>query len=146
MLIDARRKRLMTFEELLSAFKKMDLHITREVKADFLEVVIAKDHWVTIVGLLENYFGEPIKKEEDSPSVELDRLASPYGGVRRKQIMYHRWESNNCYSCALLWPWGCGYLVTLKLAYHDINKMPITAEPMHKKSWAARFFGLFSKE
>ena len=104
----------MTFPELLAEVKKIKHEELRAQSEDYLEVVIAKDTLEPLHKILTAYFGSPFKPEGQAPSGEASRRAKPYGGIRKDQTMYFRQDGDHS-ECALLWPWGNGIRITVKV-------------------------------
>jgi len=104
----------MTFQDLLTQIQALKFEESRGQTEDYFEAVISKaglDPWHKI---LTAYFGAPLKPEGRPPSPEAKEHAGPYGGIREDQTMYFR--SDGEYSeCALLWPWGSGNRITIKV-------------------------------
>ena len=104
----------MTFPELLSEVQKLDCAEQRTRTEAYLEAVFAKDTLEPLNKLLGAYFGPPLKPEGRAPSGEASRHAAPHGGIRKDQTMYFRLDGDLS-QCALLWPWGSGTRVTVKI-------------------------------
>ncbi len=105
----------MTFEDLLGEVKKIELHEVRTQQANYLEVVVAKKNMDALLTVFESYFGVPLKPEGQQVSQEASQHSQPYGGVQSNQTLY--FQKNEAGSTlALLWPWGSGVLITVKIA------------------------------
>ena len=104
----------MTFEELLGKIKKIKCDELRNVEDNYLEVVIAKSEVEPMTSVLQSFFGSPLKPEGEAPSGDANKASRAYGGIRRDQTMYHH-KSATYSEVALLWPWGDGMLVTVKV-------------------------------
>jgi hypothetical protein len=104
----------MTFEELLGQVKILKCKETRAQEKDYLEVVVTQDQLGPIVSVLEACFGPPLKPRGQRPSGDANRYAGPHGGVRANQTLYHRKHESSS-EMALLWPWGSGDTVTVKI-------------------------------
>ncbi|MDP3919273.1 MAG: hypothetical protein Q8R76_00480 [Candidatus Omnitrophota bacterium] len=104
----------MTFEELLAAMKKIKCDEMRKGEAGYLEMVITKSEMAPMTSVLQSYFGEPLKPEGQAPSGDANQVSKPYGGIRRDQTMYHHKSEANT-EVALLWPWGNGTSITVKV-------------------------------
>jgi len=104
----------MTFIELIAEVKKLKCEEQRVHSEGLLEVVIAKDDMEPLHKVLLAYFGSSLKPEGQAPSGEAKRQAAPYGGIRKDQTMYFRHEGGFS-ECALLWPWGSGTRITVKI-------------------------------
>lgn len=105
----------MTFEELLLQVGKLQCQETRAQETDYCEVVVAKPHLEAMLSVLKEYFGLPFKPEGQAPSSKAQEYAEPYGGVHGNQTLFHRTNEIGS-ELALLWPWGSGTSVTVKIA------------------------------
>jgi len=105
----------MTFEDLLSEIKKIKWEEIREQTDNYLEVVVGNADLDPLKSVLQSYFGTPIKPEGKWPSWNASRQSKSFGGVRRNQTMYFQ-KSEQGSEIALLWPWGCGTVMTVKIA------------------------------
>jgi len=127
----------MTFKDFLDQIRTLRVEELRTQTVEYFEAVIftaGLDPWNKI---LTGYFGPPIKPEGSSPSGEADRHAKPYGGIRKDQTMYFRQEGDHS-ECALLWPWGNGTRVTIKISRSQC--------PDLKASWNFFLKNIFSRK
>jgi hypothetical protein len=104
----------MTWDELVSAVKQVKLIEMRGQKDKYLEVVVAVDDLAPVTDLFNTYFGAPFKATGDRPSREADVYAGPFGGVQTGQMLYIK-KVEDLVQGALLWPWGNGSSVTVKI-------------------------------
>jgi len=105
----------MTFADLIGRLRESPLSELRVCRGDYLEAVVSSDAVEAVKSLLDSYFGSPFKAEGKSAFPEAVSYAEAYGGVREDQTLYlHTGTAAN--EVALLWPWGSGSAVTLKLA------------------------------
>ena len=104
----------MTFQDFLVEIQTIKLEESRAQTEDYFEAVISKEGLDPLRKILTAYFGPPLKPEGDSPSGEASRNAKLYGGIRKDQTMYFRRDEGVC-ECALLWPWGSGTRITVKI-------------------------------
>jgi len=104
----------MTFQEFLVQIQTIRIEESRAQTDEYFEAVIAKTGLDALHLLLTAYFGPPLKPEGCAPSWEASRRAKPYGGIRKDQTMYFRKDGEHS-ECALLWPWGSGTRITVKL-------------------------------
>lgn len=104
----------MTFDELMSQISKLDCEEKRALETDYCEVVVSKVQLPGLTTLLQTYFGSPFKPSGKSADHEAARHAKPYGGVEANQILYLKKASVGA-ELALLWPWGSGASVTVKI-------------------------------
>lgn len=105
----------MTFEEMLESVKEIQCQETRAQEKDYCEVVVAETNLEPMVAVLNGYFGIPFKPASQQPSEDAQRYAEPYGGVSGNQTLFHR-QTGDFSELALLWPWGSGASVTVKIA------------------------------
>jgi hypothetical protein len=111
----------MTYTKLLEKVKKLKIEETRTDSFEMLEFVIHRDYLSQLNGILESYFDQPLKPPNEKPSRLVDKYASSYGGIRQGQTFYFR-ECDTVLNFALLWPWGDGILVTVKIIQDQKSK------------------------
>jgi len=105
----------MTFQELLAQVETIRIEESRAHTEEYFEAVISTETLGSLHQVLTAYFGSPLKPEGQSPSGEANRRAKPYGGIRKDQTMYFRHDGESA-ECALLWPWGSGTRITVKIS------------------------------
>ena len=105
----------MTFQEFLNSIQTIRIEESRAQTDEYFEAVIAKEGLDALHKILAQYFGSPIKPEGAAPSLNAKRIAAPYGGIRKEQTMYFRKDGDHA-ECALLWPWGSGARITIKVS------------------------------
>ena len=127
----------MNFRGFLDEIQKINCDEIRGRTESSLEVVVDKKNLDKIIHALEIYFGAALKPQGQRPSAESDRYSNPYGGVRQDQTLYFRKDEKG-FAIAMLWPWGNGASVTVKIFRGHIE------EPAQKgkKSF---FEGLFRR-
>ncbi len=103
-----------TFQSLVDQIKTVKCQETRAIGPDYCEVVVAKDHLPAAITALEAYFSAPLKPAGKKSSKEADAIAKPYGGVHENQTLYYI-KTQTESALALLWPWGGGMPVTIKI-------------------------------
>ena len=99
----------------------------KEVRIDSteaMEFVMAAGRADEFQAALEKYFGPPLKPKNQKPTSTDKSLASPHGGVRFEQTLFFKEGDGSC-SIGLLWPWGNGESITVKI-YPDV---PAAEEP-----------------
>ncbi len=111
----------MTYAKFLEEVKKLKIEETRTDSLEMLEFVIHKDYLSQLNQVLESYFDQPLKPSNEKPSRLVDKYASPYGGVRQGQTFYFK-DCDTVLNFALLWPWGDGTLVTVKIIQDQKSK------------------------
>jgi len=104
----------MTFDDLLEQIQKIPCSEKRAREQNYCEVVFAKPSMQEVNTALEACFGPPLKPEGKPPSAEATQYSKAYGGVQGNQVLYYR-KSANGDEMAMLWPWGNGVSVTLKM-------------------------------
>ena len=102
----------MTFKDLVEKITSLDCEEVRARNENFVEVVVGKSSLPSLADVLKSYFGEPFKPEGQKPTRESDKYANPYGGARQNQTLYHKDGDS---ATAILWPWGSGAHVTVKV-------------------------------
>lgn len=87
---------------------------TRRESEDYLEMVMFRESWKDLSGLLSDYFGVPLKADGEEAGDEASRVSDPYGGVAKDQVLYHalRDEADHV---AMIWPWADGKRMTVKI-------------------------------
>ncbi len=104
----------MTFQDFLNQIHSLRIEESRAHTEEYFEAVIDKSGLDSLHKILTAYFGPPLKPAGHVPSWKARRHAKPYGGIRREQTMYFRQDGNHS-ECALLWPWGSGARITIKV-------------------------------
>lgn len=104
----------MTWDELTGGVRKAKLIELRGQKEKYLEVVMAVSDLAPVTDLFRTYFGEPLKPPGERPSSDAERYAASFGGVHQGQTLYARKIGEDVHG-ALLWPWGDGLSVTVKI-------------------------------
>ncbi len=105
----------MTFQEFLNSIQTIRIEESRAQTNEYFEAVIAKEGLDALHKILAQYFGPPIKPEGSAPSLKVKYIAAPYGGIRKEQTMYFHKTGDHA-ECALLWPWGSGARITIKVS------------------------------
>ena len=111
----------MTFVELLDKTKTVSYQELRKDAVDYLELVIPSAASSDLCRVLEEFFGPPFKPAGLNPSKEAEKHASRWGGVQKNQVLYYL-EADGVSNCAMLWPWGSGAQITVKIASGHIDK------------------------
>ena len=104
----------MTFDDLLEQIQNIPCSEKRAREANYCEVVFAQPNMPQVNAALEACFGTPLKPEGKMPSAEATEYSKAYGGVQGNQVLYYR-KSASGDEMAMLWPWGSGASVTLKM-------------------------------
>lgn len=106
----------MNFSELLTEIKKLKFQETRADRTDYFEGVAKMDLIPDLTTALQNYFGVAAKPAGQPSKGKDQQVSSPYGGIQKNQTLY--WSEQKIGELAMLWPWGDGASVTLKIARH----------------------------
>ncbi len=104
----------MNFSELLDALQELKYEERRTREENYFEAVISKENLEPLSALLKDYFGAPVKPAGRPPSWSDSLTARPYGGIRQDQTLYLVKKETGM-EIVLLWPWGNGMLVTVKV-------------------------------
>lgn len=105
----------MTPIEILGDLRTITVDETRRVDADYAELVIPAAGWPECWKRLRAALGDPVKPLDQKPTAEQDKRASPWGGVRKNQILFEAQVDGRPLVC-LIWPWEGGERYTVKLA------------------------------
>lgn len=127
----------MIFKEFLAKIQAIKIEESRAQTEEYFEGVISKDGLDAWHKTLTAYFGPPLKPEGRSPSGEATRHAKSHGGIRKDQTMYFRQDGDHS-ECALLWPWGGGARITIKVIQ--------SKSPAPKVGWMSSLQKLFSRK
>ncbi len=122
----------MTYTKLLEEVKKLEIEEIRADSSEMLEFAIGTDYLNQLNGVLEGYFGPPLKPPNKRPSPQAATYASPYGGIRRGQTLYCK-EGDTVLNIALLWPWGDGTCVTVKIMQDQKSKFEVSSESLSQR-------------
>lgn len=104
----------MTFDDLLDQIQRIPCAEKRTREANYCEMVFAQPNMPEVNQTLVACFGVPLKPEGERPSAEAAQYSKAYGGVQANQVLYHRKGASGD-EIAMLWPWGNGTSVTLKM-------------------------------
>ncbi|MBF0123450.1 MAG: hypothetical protein HQL21_08635 [Candidatus Omnitrophica bacterium] len=104
----------MTYSELVTGLKNVPPQELRVSEDDYFEGVFLQASMPTASVGLEAYFGVPLKPLGMSAGPEAEKISKPYGGIQTGQTLYVR-KGQEGLDCALIWPWGNGVSVTLKI-------------------------------
>ena len=105
----------MIYPEFVEEIKKINFWEKRIDSPNLLEFVISQESLDTLIPVLQDYFGLPLKPAGQAPSREANAYSAPYGGIQKSQTLYYK-DSENTGYCTLLWPWSDGKLITVKIA------------------------------
>lgn len=105
----------MQFSELKAQVKGVSYGELRSEDDNYLEVVIVKDKAGEVCRKLEEFFGPPLWPSENKLSFEIEDVIKKFGGIGVGQTLYFSHQPDNIVF-AMLWPWGDGNHITVKLA------------------------------
>ena len=111
----------MTFQELVKEVKRLRFEETRSDTDNYLEFVVDAPSVTPLQRVLESHFGPAFKPAGKNPSKESKKYSEKHGGVESNQVLYYV-EHEGVSHCALLWPWGNGQAVTVKLVEGIVKK------------------------
>jgi hypothetical protein len=103
-----------TFEDLLEKIQNIPCSEKRVREPNYYEGVFAQPNMLQVHTALEACFGPPLKPEGKPPTSEATQYSKAYGGVQGNQVLYYR-KCPQGDEMAMLWPWGNGASVTLKM-------------------------------
>ena len=104
----------MTFEELIFEVKKESFEELRSESDEGLEFVMRAEKLNSLNPTLERFFGAATKPAGVRPRGEEDALTSSFGGILKNQTLYSH-AQNGTSHLAMIWPWGDGEHVTVKI-------------------------------
>jgi hypothetical protein len=111
----------MTFQELVQEVKRLRFEETRGEAENYLEFVVDAASVGPLQRVLDAHFGPAFKPAGKNPSKEAKKFSEKHGGIESNQVMYYV-ERDSISHCALLWPWGNGKSMTVKLAEGVVKK------------------------
>jgi len=104
----------MPFEELVVDIKKAKIEEVRVDTGDFFEAVLLKADSAGLAGTLNKFFGEPAFPSRNHLPLRISHAIKSYGGINPGQTLYFC-ASGAGTVIAMLWPWGDGQHITLKI-------------------------------
>ncbi len=118
---------------LLEQVRKISFDEIRKDEDRYFEAVVATPLLGTLEKTLQGYFGTAFKPAGDEPSGEASAISAAHGGLEREQTLYCIQKKPHLH-LAMLWPWGSGLKVTLKIGV-------LETAPVPKKSWFQKILG-----
>ncbi|MBU0549665.1 MAG: hypothetical protein KKH80_02570 [Candidatus Omnitrophica bacterium] len=106
----------MQFIELKEEVKNIAAGEMREDEENYLELVVLKGKIDDVCRKLEELLGPPAFPSENKLTPEIENIVNKYGGIFQGQTLYFS-SQNNSTVFAMLWPWGSGMHVTVKLIH-----------------------------
>lgn len=107
-------KARMDFEEIKKAAGETQIETLRSSSDDNFEAVIVKAQVSKLVTRLEDFFGPPAFPSKDKLSSEISRAIDTSGGIMPGQTLYYH-NYGDYIIFAMLWPWGDGERITVKI-------------------------------
>ncbi len=104
----------MTFPEFLKELKKLEVVERRVDTESLVEFVLETRCQLQLKNYLESFFGPAFKPAGAAPTKDAQEYAAPLGGVRSNQTLY-RTQQDHILCCAMIWPWGDGMMMTVKI-------------------------------
>ena len=127
----------MSFEELIEEVRQIKSDHRKIHEKDFFEAVITWKELAPLTQILKKHFGSPFKAADEWPSEEMRKITAPFGGIRTNQTLYYLTKAND-FNLAMLWLWGDGMLITVKL----IRGIPDKQDEAPQNFWK-KIKGLF---
>jgi hypothetical protein len=103
----------MEFSELRKEMDVFSFDEKRSDEADYFEVVVSKPELEKITPVLEKFLGPAITSTQNL-APQQKTMVDEMGGIMPGQSLYLRSENNQTFF-AMLWPWGSGKQVTVKI-------------------------------
>jgi len=104
----------MDFSEIKNAVGGIKLDELRVNGDNHFEAVIVKDELSKVVTLLEGFFGPPAFPSKVKLSASVRQDIDAHGGIMGGQTLYYS-ASGGATMFAMLWPWGDGQKITVKI-------------------------------
>lgn len=104
----------MQFIQLKEEVKHLAPQAIRTDNDNYFEAVIIKDRLAKLSPLLEEAFDAYIWPSKEKLPLSTLEVINNFGGIRDNQTLYFCYGENYC-MFAMLWPWGDGQHVTLKI-------------------------------
>jgi hypothetical protein len=102
-------------QDVVAKIKALEIYEERTMTETYCEVVFKtsdQDKWAAV---LTEFLGQPAKPSGQKPSSEDMKITKDFSGIYANQTLYKK-EVDGSTVIAMLWPWGSGDLITLKLA------------------------------
>ena len=112
----------MTFIELVKLLKKLPFDEIRKEYEGYFEFVVGNQHLPLIFSHFEDYYGLPFKPAGMAPNSKAQNLTKNFGGIQTQQTLYYSQREEHL-DCAMVWPWGDGKHVTVKMAQGKIGEV-----------------------
>lgn len=104
----------MQFDDLKNEVKGISIGDLRKDSQSYFEAVIAKEELAKLLTKLEKFLGLPVWPSKTKLSTAIQNAIEEFGGIRPGQTLYFsHLDSTTVF--AMLWPWGDGTRITLKI-------------------------------
>lgn len=104
----------MDLNELKKELKSFTFQEIRSDGDDYFEAVVTKAELTKLTPSLDSFFGPPVFPSSGGLSGEAKEAVKDFGGIMAGQTLYLAKRENATYF-AMLWPWGGGTPITLKI-------------------------------
>lgn len=106
----------MQFTELIKEVKAVSFTELRKDSDDYFEAVVTKQELANLTKRLEQFFGVPAWPSKNKITSQVQGVIKDFGGIMPNQTLYF-WSEGKDTMFAMLWPWGDGVSITVKIAH-----------------------------
>ena len=106
----------MEFNKIKDEVKALGCEALRADKDDYFEAVFTKAVTAKLNESLKSFLGEPVWPSKDKLALQIQDAIAGFGGIHEGQTLYFRTEGS-IIIFAMLWPWGDGQRVTIKIIH-----------------------------
>jgi hypothetical protein len=104
----------MQFSELKEQIKTVEFETLRFDIDNYFEAVLVRATLEKLNSVLEKTLGLAVWPSKKCLTDEIEKAIASFGGIRGDQMLYFLSDANGIIF-AMLWPWGDGNHITLKL-------------------------------
>jgi len=105
----------MSFIQLKTLIIGSELELVRADTKDYFEAVVLKEKLAGLIEKIDSAFGSQKLPLDKGFPAQVQAAIDNLGGIRGNQSLYV-FNSENSFSIIMLWPWGDGKRVTLKMS------------------------------
>ncbi len=105
----------MLFIQLKTLAINSELELVRADDKDYFEAVVLKDKLIKLIEKIEATFGHQKLPSDKELPLQIQQVVDNLGGIRGNQTLYV-FNNENIFILIMLWPWGDGKRVTLKMS------------------------------